>query len=79
MAHNPSKPHSDSGFGTCPICREDDGFLNIEATHWFVCHTHQVKWRVGSNLFSGWREEDAETWFSNELLLTDYREVESAE
>jgi hypothetical protein len=44
-------------FGACPVCHSHDGFYNAGRNHWFVCHEHRVRWWVGSNLFSAWREE----------------------
>jgi hypothetical protein len=44
----------DDYFGGCPDCGypgTNDGFLNIGRDHWYVCHLHRTKWRVGSNLF----------------------------
>ncbi len=63
-------------FGDCPKCGRHDGYLNIGRDHWFVCHKHKVKWCVGSNLFSDWREESKETWAQNEKLLAGYGEIE---
>ncbi|MDB5637760.1 MAG: hypothetical protein JWP51_2668 [Bradyrhizobium sp.] len=65
-------------FGGCPICHMTNGFLNSGSEHWFVCDVHRVKWYVGSNLFSGWREETAEQRFRSLDKLTKYREVEAA-
>jgi hypothetical protein len=47
-------------FSVCPVCHSNDGFLNAGKGHWFVCHEHRVRWFVGSNLFSAWREETEE-------------------
>jgi hypothetical protein len=44
-------------FGVCPHCHKNDGFINISRSHWFLCDEHKVKWCVGSNLFSSWRNE----------------------
>jgi hypothetical protein len=44
-------------FGACPTCHCNDGFVSVGPEHWFVCHRHQVKWYVGANLFSCWREQ----------------------
>lgn len=46
-----------SHFGLCPMCKRTDGFLNAGRGHWFVCHEHRVRWFVGSNLCSAWRDE----------------------
>ena len=63
-------------FGGCPTCGQNDGFLNIRRSHWFVCHTHRAKWCVGSNLFSGWRTESRFDWQRNSERIRGYREVE---
>lgn len=65
-------------WGVCPECGRHDGFLNVRESHWMVCHAHHVKWWVGANLFSGWRDEDVTDWFRNELQLFDYRDVAPA-
>lgn len=49
---------TDDYFGTCPECGSHDGYYNVGKAHWFVCHEHEVRWCVGSNLFSSWRTED---------------------
>jgi len=48
-------------FGACPVCGESDGCLNLGRDHWFYCDQHRTRWWIGSNLFSGWRDEDEET------------------
>ena len=63
-------------FGGCPECGKNDGCLNIGRSHWFICHEHKKRWPVGSNLFSGWKEETQEEWLRNEKLLLTYEEVE---
>ena len=64
-------------FGGCPYCGGYDRILNIERDHWGMCRTHQVKWDIGSNLFSNWRDETEERWLRNTYELAGYREVES--
>ena len=67
---------TDEYFGGCPTCGKCEAVLNIERTHWHVCHTHKVKWCVGSNLFSSWRDEDETVWSQNAEVLKGYDEVE---
>ncbi len=62
-------------FGGCPGCGNTDGYLNDGPDHWFVCHRHKTKWRAGSNLFSGWRDENEGTWFRNKCRLCRYMTV----
>ena len=45
-------------FGGCPTCGRTDGCVNYGSEHWFVCRRHRTRWSPGSNLFSGWRDED---------------------
>ena len=33
-------------FGGCPKCTLNDGCLNIERSHWYICHKHKTKWWV---------------------------------
>ena len=44
-------------FGGCPKCGGSDGLYNVGRANWFVCHTHKVRWTVGSNILSSWRYE----------------------
>ena len=64
------------GFGGCPRCRQNDGYLNIGRDHWFRCDRHRVKWLEGSNLFSSWRDENEAIWVGNAALLAEFVEVE---
>ncbi len=63
-------------FGGCPTCGAGAQYLNVGREHWFVCRLHEVKWLVGSNLFSGWRHEEDWEWEENERELAGYEEVE---
>ncbi len=63
-------------FGGCPHCGETDGYLNDGSDHWFICHQHKTKWCAGSNLFSGWRDENEGTWLRNRFRLSGYMTVE---
>jgi hypothetical protein len=65
----------DDFFGVCPTCLKAEG-CNIGRENWVYCAAHRVKWRVGENLFSGWRYEAEERWFENYLLLKDFPESE---
>jgi hypothetical protein len=62
-------------FGSCPECGNADRYLNFHRDHWFVCDEHEVRWWVGSNLFSSWRDETEEDWEANGQLLMGYRQV----
>ncbi len=50
----------DDRFGICPYCLNTKPYLNIGMGHWFYCEKHKVRWFVGSNLFSSWRDETEE-------------------
>ncbi len=62
-------------FGGCPCCGNADGYLNGGPDHWFICHRHKTKRRAGSNLFSGWRDEDEGTRLRNRFRLSEYMTV----
>lgn len=47
-------------FGVCPGCGKHDGYVNRGKEHWAVCVPHRVKWFIGANLFSSWKEETPE-------------------
>ena len=66
-------------FGGCPKCGRHDGYVNVQSEHWFYCTRHRTKWCIGSNLFSGWRDETETTWCRNAHQLAAYREVEPLE
>lgn len=65
----------DDYFGLCPVCHKSNYILNVHASHYMVCHTHKLFWCLGSNLFSGWKEEPESEWRKNWELLQDYGEV----
>ena len=68
--------HQDTLFGRCPKCGRNDGFFNVGAAHWFVCHVHGICWCVGSNLFPCWRFEDQCEWQGNREMLSSYESVD---
>lgn len=67
---------ADAYFGVCPMCKSNDGYLNLGGNHWCKCDTHKVKWWIGGNIFSDWRDESEEDWDTNAALLETYVEVE---
>ncbi len=71
---------SAAGFtGYCPLCDNDpDEILNVGRNHFAVCHECKVYWALGSNLFSGWRNEEPEIWERNKKLLASYRTASEA-
>lgn len=62
-------------FGGCPECGNNDGYMNVRSNHICVCDAHKTAWRVGSNLFSDWKDESEEVWARNAQMLESYREV----
>jgi hypothetical protein len=63
-------------FGGCPRCWRNDGYINIDREHWFVCHRHGAKWLFGENLFSSWRYETDLEWQVNAARIGGYRVVD---
>src|SRR5688500_10315760 len=47
-------------FGGCPHCGKNDGVLHVSREEWCYCDEHRTCWHVGSNLFSSWRDIEAE-------------------
>ena len=66
---------SDIYFGACPGCGRSDGYLNDGPDHWFICVEHRLKWRVGMNLFSDWRDETQVEKASARWLLRTFSEL----
>jgi hypothetical protein len=77
VLHEKREPFTDY-WGDCPTCGLNDGFINVEQHHFYVCHAHKAYWWIGSNLFSGWRDERDEEWEENRHLLEGYTTVEPA-
>ena len=67
---------TDEYFGGCPHCGKTDGYFNFGRAHYFVCHEHRVKWFVGANLFSSWRQESRSDWDQNAEKFGIYADVE---
>jgi thermostable 8-oxoguanine DNA glycosylase len=64
-------------FGVCPVCRQSGELRNVGREHWAICVRHRLKWHVGSNMFSAWRDEAPALWAKNDAVLSGYREVQS--
>lgn len=62
-------------FGGCPECGRSDGYLNVGSAHWFFCEAHKIKWCIGENIFSSWRNEATFVWECNQAKLSTYRQV----
>jgi hypothetical protein len=62
-------------FGGCPKCGRSDGLYNVYKEHWFVCHTHKVRWTIGSNILSSWRDETREDQRERWAVVADYEDI----
>ena len=64
-------------FGSCPICRETDGYVNIGRGHWFLCTKHKFFWYAGTDLFSSWEDETEQEQrkIFDELGLDSFRDI----
>jgi hypothetical protein len=62
-------------FGGCPQCGEAY-WANIRKSHWCYCPNHKVRWWVGENIFSSWRDETETDWCRNHEMLDNFKEVE---
>jgi hypothetical protein len=71
----PIPKHSDPTLGGCPTCGRSSGVLNLERVHWGYCIAHGIKWCIGSNLFSGWRDETKKDWEHNGLTLAGFTDA----
>ncbi len=69
------RPATTNYFGGCPECGSPGNFANIGRVHWAACSCHMVKWRIGENLFSNWRDENPADWERNAAELAQHREV----
>ena len=65
-------------FGVCPTCRKTDGYANVRKLHIFFCREHKVRWRVGINLFSSWKDqtEDEQRHIYETVGLGGFAEIE---
>ncbi|MDI7865060.1 hypothetical protein MRS76_24390 [Rhizobiaceae bacterium n13] len=62
-------------FGGCPKCGHLT-LVNHGPEHWGVCDIHQLRWNIGSNLFSNWRAQTPEQKSEAHNRLTAMTEVE---
>ncbi len=69
-------------FGGCPGCGNTDGWhadrwhadgdQNDECDYWFFCDRHKTRWRAGSSLVPGGRDENYDVWLRNRFKLARY-------
>ncbi|MBL0935529.1 MAG: hypothetical protein IBJ07_12365 [Rhizobiaceae bacterium] len=62
-------------FGGCPHCGTAR-WANVGRVHWCYCPEHEVRWCVGENLISSWRDEDESIWQRNVNMLEGFPDVE---
>jgi hypothetical protein len=78
LAREPMTSENGGYFGVCPQCRRHDGFANVGRSHWSFCREHRVKWWVGDNLFSSWRDqtEEEQRRIYDEIGLGEFEKIE---
>jgi hypothetical protein len=59
----------------CPKCGCCSNIANVGRVHWGLCKSCGIRWCIGENLFSGWREESEADWERNRRELAAYRQV----
>jgi len=65
-----------SPFGVCPKCFFVGECLHVGKSAWYCCPCCGVKWFVGENVFSDWRDMTDEEFKENSELLETYEIVE---
>ena len=75
MTNQPTDTNSESYFPTCPYCGTEGEMLNAGRSHWLICRAHGVKWNIGANLFSGWRDESEDERRLSAAILAGLRNV----
>ena len=66
---------SDTHFGSCPLCGNNDGYVNLGKEHWFICREHKKKWYAGSNLFEEWKDQTVSHTLKVQALLESYTDA----
>ena len=65
-------------FGGCPTCHGNDGCLtNLEGEHYFVCRSHELKWKFGRRKFPAWLQMGRASLTRQEAELDLYHEVQA--
>ena len=67
------------GYGSCPKCHDDDGFVNIGRSNFIVCHIHRLCWWAGENVCEGWRDESHAQWARNADIIDSYWQLRGDE
>ena len=63
-------------FGCCPQCHQEGRIVHIWRDQWCLCEDHMLAWRIGSNLFSGWRSLTQEQHEANRALIKRCERIE---
>lgn len=68
---------SNDNFGICPECSAEKTcvFYNIGPTLFKTCPDCKIRWEVGWNILSGWKDETEEIWEASYDLLKTYRNL----
>lgn len=72
-----SQQQMDRGDSTvCVRCSKPTCWIrNIGRQHWAYCEGCHLKFVVGENLFSSWREQTEEEWKKNWEFLKDFEDL----
>ena len=66
-------------FGHCPNKNHRNFVRNVGPDHWMCCDECKIRWLIGSDLFSGWRDEDESDWESNIHKIANYKDCSGSE
>jgi len=64
-----------ANWGMCPVCGKHNGYVNLGAEFWIICHQHKTKWSIGDDLLAGWQDQSASQFYKVENILSKYNEV----
>ena len=59
----------------CVRCGAQCACRNIGREHWGFCDTCRIKWCIGENLFSGWREQSDKVFEENRDFLKNFEDL----
>jgi hypothetical protein len=59
----------------CPSCGEAGELVNVASSHWGICNECELKWHIGTNLFSSWRDQTEKDWKRSARLLAKYSDA----
>jgi len=78
-------PGEDTWGGVCPLCggnkaKEGYGIIHqIGPDHWRACFSCQVRWCIGSNLFTGWKYLDDDGGKGDEATIKLLENLQDAD